>query len=94
MDVGRIFDILGVFQQIFIHLLAIIEKNIQSSVRHSLLVDLKKGNKSYHFLKHNEYYPDFEIYQDFERIFSLFLPQIDLEHDSIDFSEAPAQKIW
>ncbi len=90
MDVGRLFDMLRIFQEIFIKFMQVIETSVPRQNHHQLLVEISKALKDLD--KSSPQYTNSE-FSDSDRIIALFLPQVNLEMDTITFSRTSAMKI-
>ncbi|MHA1612339.1 MAG: hypothetical protein ACTSVZ_02860 [Promethearchaeota archaeon] len=88
MNVGAIFDIMGVFQQIFFCFIKIVKDNFAGMKLHSVL-------KKLHAYKNRlEIWYEQQGLDDSYRVIELFIPAIDLSKDEIVFNEAPATNIF
>lgn len=88
MNVGAIFDMMGVFQQIFYCFIKIVKENFAGMKLHSVL-------KKLHTYKDRlEIWYEQQHLIDSYRVFELFIPKIDLATDEVAFDEAPATNIF
>ncbi|MHA1675215.1 MAG: hypothetical protein ACTSYI_16515 [Promethearchaeota archaeon] len=88
MNVGAIFDMMGVFQQIFYCFIKIVNENFTGMKLHSVLKKLHtyKGRLEIWYEQQN--------LPDSYHVMGLFIPEINLSTDEITFSEAPVTNIF
>lgn len=88
MNVGALFDLMGIFQQIFCIFIKIVNENFAGFKLHSVLERLNTYEK-----RLDTWYSQQNL-SDSYRVMELFIPQIDLVTDEIIFNEAPATNIF
>ncbi|MHA1887610.1 MAG: hypothetical protein ACTSX0_06265, partial [Promethearchaeota archaeon] len=88
MNVGMLFDLMGIFQQIFCIFINIINGNFSGLKRHIVLERLNRYKD-----KLNLWYQRQNL-DDTYRVIEIFIPFIDLVTDEIIFNEAPATNIF
>jgi len=88
MDVGIIFDLVGVFQQIFIKMIQIVEKNLQGDTLNQALMELSLLSPK--ILK----YMQDQGKPESKRIIELFIPKVDFATQKINFNEAQIANVF
>lgn len=88
MNVGALFDLMGIFQQIFCIFINMINENFTGLKRHIVLEKLSRYKD-----KLNLWYQRQNL-DDTYRVIEIFIPFIDLVTDEIIFNEAPATNIF
>ncbi|UYP45846.1 hypothetical protein NEF87_002131 [Candidatus Lokiarchaeum ossiferum] len=88
MDLGDIFDILGIFQQIFIIFIRIIKTQFSQKSYSQILIKLSHYSLELNNWLHSQ---DDQIYL---QISELYLPKISIEENSIQFDKMKATNIF
>ncbi|MCF2139740.1 MAG: hypothetical protein K9W44_06775 [Candidatus Lokiarchaeota archaeon] len=88
MNVGALFDLMGIFQQIFCIFINIVNDNFAGLKRHIVLERLHRYRDKLELWYHRQ------NLSDSYRVIEIFIPSIDLITDEIIFSEAPATNIF
>ncbi|MHA1646131.1 MAG: hypothetical protein ACTSVU_08610 [Promethearchaeota archaeon] len=92
MNVGEIFDFLGIYQQLFIRLINIINSHFYGSDLRKLLAELIVYQGQ--IIEWNERLKSDQIPKDSLRLIELFIPKINLIRNKIEFEKFPATKIF
>ncbi len=87
-NLGEVFDLLGIFQQLFIKLIQIVEEKFTGMRLKYILLDLKKLPIILESWSRRE---DFK--KSFE-IMHIFIPRIDMEHEKIIFAVSNQNKLF
>lgn len=88
MDVGIIFDLLGVFQNVFIRMINIVEKNLQGDVLNQALMELSLLSPKIIKYMQDQGKPESK------RIIELFIPKVDFGSQKIIFNEAQINNVF